>query len=90
MSSPYIARRYAALGGSYEFTPLFNGGLLTLINLVDHSLFISLNGVYSLSDESEFVLNAGLPIGEKPTTSVIESEFGVAPYTLNAEIRTYF
>lgn len=90
INSPYIARRYAALGGSYAFTPLLNGGLLTLINLVDQSVFLSINAVYSLSDESDFVLNAGLPIGEKPRGPVIESEFGLAPYTLNTEIRTYF
>ncbi len=88
--NPYLARRYLAFGGGYEFTPLLRGDALALVNLVDHSFFMALNTVYSLSDEAELVLNAALPFGQRPAGDVIESEFGLAPFTFNLEIRSYF
>jgi len=86
----YLARRYAALGVAYEFTPLFTGDVLLIMNLIDRSRLTSLNGVYSLSDEAELVLNMGVPAGKTPNGSKIESEFGLAPYVFTVEGRLYF
>lgn len=86
----YLARRYSAIGGSYEFTPLLNGGGVVITNLDDRSHLVSLNAVYSLSDESDAVLNVSLPMGDEPTGGDLISEFGSYPYTVSAEYRLYY
>ncbi len=86
----YLARNYTALGAGYEFTPLWIGEFLTLFNWTDHSALMTANAVYSLSDERELSLIAGVPIGKKPDGPIIRSEFGLYPWSLNIEIRSYF
>ena len=89
-SSQYLARRYSALGGSYEITPLLIGQAVLISNLVDHSQLVSINTVYSLSDESELVVNLSMPVGDEPEPFVLKSEFGAYPSSLNIEYRIYF
>ncbi len=86
----YLAVRYFSAGLSYEFTPLFNGDLLLLKNIDDHSSLIALNGLYSLGDESEVNFGLSMPFGKEPTLSSIQSEFGTAPVAISLEIRSYF
>ena len=86
----YLGRNYTALGVGYEFTPLLSAEMLAIANLIDHSYLLSFNAVYSLSDESELVVNLGAPIGKKPEGTEIKSEFGLYPYSLNIEVRFYF
>ncbi|HAK60018.1 MAG TPA: hypothetical protein DCO77_06485 [Nitrospiraceae bacterium] len=86
----YLARNYTALGVGYEFTPLWIGEFLTLFNWIDHSALLTANAVYSLSDERELSLIAGVPIGKKPDGPIIRSEFGLYPWSLNIEVRSYF
>lgn len=86
----YLAHNYSALGAGYEFTPLLNAETVFLINLDDHSSLLSINAVYSLSDESELVINVGLPFGSRPFVGQLQSEFGSYPYSLNIEYRGYF
>ncbi len=88
--SLYLARRYTAFGGSYEFTPLLNGEAVAIVNWVDHSWLFSFNGVYSLSDEAELAVNVNVPFGDEPRGDTIRSEFGFYPYTVNVEVRAYF
>ncbi len=86
----YLGRNYTALGASYEFTPLLNAEMLAIANLTDYSYLLSINAVYSLSDEAEVAINLGAPIGRKPKASEIRSEFGLYPYSVNIEVRYYF
>ena len=88
--SPYLARWYAAAGASYEFTPLLTGQALGLMNLVDDSMTLSLNLVYSLSDEGEFFAGISIPTGKKPEGLTIRSENGARPITASMEARYYF
>ena len=64
--------------------------MLAIANLTDHSYLLSLNAVYSLSDEAELAVNLGAPIGKKPEGAEIKSEFGLYPYSFNIEVRFYF
>ncbi len=83
--SSYLARRYTAVGVGYQFTPLFTGQCAAITNWVDDSWLLSLNGIYSLADESELSISLGIPVGIQ-----MESEFGSYPYSLNVEVRGYF
>jgi len=86
----YLARRYSAFGGSYNITPLLIGQAVIISNLDDQSQLLSLNVIYSLSDESEMVVNVALPVGDKPDTGVLQSEFGAYPLMFNIETRLFF
>jgi hypothetical protein len=86
----YLGRNYTALGIGYEFTPLLNGDMVTIANLTDNSYLVSLNTVYSLSDEAELTVNLEMPLGKKPRGPEIRSEFGLYPYSINIEARWYF
>ena len=88
--SRYLGRNYTALGIGYEFTPLLNAEMRAIANLTDHSYLLLFNAIYSLSDESELVVNLGVPIGDEPDGAEIKSEFGLYPYTANIEVRIYF
>ncbi|MFC1748780.1 hypothetical protein ACFL2V_08220 [Pseudomonadota bacterium] len=86
----YLARRYSAFGGSYEVTPLLLMSAVLISNMDDHSHLISLNSVYSLSDESEAVFNVSTPLGNRPANGLLRSEFGAYPNSMNLEYRLYF
>ena len=86
----FLGRHYTALGMGYEVTPLLNTEVLAIANLVDDSYLLSMNAVYSLSDEAELALNTDIPVGEKPNGPEIRSEFGLYPYSMNVEVRWYF
>ena len=88
--SQYLARRYSALGGSYDITPLLIGEAVMISNLDDRSHLLSLNATYSLSDESEMVVNANIPFGSEPESGALKSEFGAYPKSINVEFRLYF
>lgn len=88
--SAYLARAYTALGVGYEFTPLLNGEMVAIANLIDHSSLLSFSAIYSLSDEAELAVNLGVPIGKKPEGAEIKSEFGLYPYSVHIEVRGYF
>ena len=88
--SVYLGRNYTAFGVGYEFTPLLNAEMLAIANWTDHSYLLSFNAIYSISDESELAVNLGMPIGKDPEGAEIKSEFGLYPYSVNIEIRTYF
>ena len=86
----YTGRDYTALGVSYEFSPLLTGQALLLVNWSDHSQLLSLNGVYSLSDEAELAMTLSLPKGDHAENSSVGSEFGLAPATLACTFRVYY
>jgi len=66
------------------------GEALIISNLDDQSQLLSLNTVYSLSDESELVVNANIPFGSKPDNGRLKSEFGVYSKSVSMELRFYF
>lgn len=86
----YQGRHYSAAGASYEFTPLLTGDMAVIYNWVDRSMLFALYAVYSLSDESEAVFSANLPAGGRSAGAAINSEFGLYPYSVNIELRSYF
>ncbi|MDG4476893.1 hypothetical protein [Thiovibrio frasassiensis] len=86
----YTGRDYTALGASYEFSPLLTGQALVLANWSDHSQLLSLNGVYSLSDEAELAVTFSLPRGQEPEGTSIGSEFGLVPTTVTCSLRFYY
>lgn len=86
----YTGRDYIALGASYEFSPLLTGQALILANWSDHSQLLSINGVYSLSDEAELAVTLSLPRGDHSENSSNGSEFGLAPTTLACAYRVYY
>lgn len=86
----YLARRYQALGLSYEFTPLLSGQFSILRNQVDSSRLYTMNAIYSLTNESELSVSLSIPDGKPPDGMIINSEFGAYPKLLNIEIRAYF
>jgi hypothetical protein len=86
----YTGRDYTALGASYEFSPLLTGQALLLANWSDHSQLLSLNGVYSLSNEAELAITLSLPRGDHPVADSVGSEFGFVPATLACAFRIYY
>jgi len=86
----YTGRDYTALGASYEFSPLLTGQALVLANWSDHSHLLSLNGVYSLSDEAELAVTLSFPRGDHPEDDAVRSEFGSVPATLACAFRVYY
>ena len=84
-TSSYLARRYAALGAGYEFTPLLRGEVLGIANLVDGSRLLSLYAVCSLADAAELALNVGPPFGDEPDAGGVRSEFGLFPRAATLE-----
>jgi hypothetical protein len=61
-----------------------------IANLEDYSGLCSLYGVYSLSNETDLSINLGIPFGKTPEGLLVESEFGLYPYSINIELRHYF
>lgn len=90
LAEGYTGRDYTALGASYEFSPLLTGQALLLANWSDHSQLLSLNGVYSLSNEAELAVTLSLPKGDHAENSSFGSEFGNAPVTLACTFRVYY
>lgn len=86
----YLARNYSALGVSYEFTPLLSGDLTVIHNWMDQSDLAAVYLLYSLSDESELAFSAAMARGARSVGLRINSEFGLYPDSLSAEIRCYF
>lgn len=86
----YPARRYQALGLSYEFTPLLSGELSVLRNQVDGSRLYTLYTIYSLSNESELEMSLSIPDGQQPDGDTTHSEFGNYSRVFNIEVRAYF
>lgn len=90
MGPLYLGRSYAAAGAGYEFTPLTTSELVAVANLNDGSFLVSVNTVHSLADEAEFSWGVALPVGEKPESLDIKSEYGTYPASVNFELRVYF
>jgi len=89
-SQTYPARRYQALGLSYEFSPLLSGQFSILRNQIDSSRLYTMNAVYSLTNESELSVSLSVPDGRQPEGTKFNSEFGAYPKIFNIEIRAYF
>ncbi len=87
---PYLGRAYSALGASYEYSPLTVSEILAIVNWTDGSYLISFNAIHSIADEAEFSWGFAIPVGAQMEAMDIKSEFGLYPYSINAELRVYF
>jgi len=86
----YLARYYSAIGGVYDITALLIGQITLVSNLVDKSHLLSLNTIYSVSENSELSIVVSLPYGKKTVATDLKSEFGAYPKAINIEFRIYF
>jgi hypothetical protein len=85
-----LGQHYTAVGIGYEFSPLLNSQCLALFNWTDYSRLVSINTVYSLSDESELTITISLPGGDKPDGLSLRAEFGTFPHSLALTFRYFF
>lgn len=86
-----LARYYMAIGSSYNLTPLWTIDGSIIFNLVDHSEISSLQALYSVSDESEFICTLSIARGEESDNLLqLKSEYGLLPNQLSFEYRIYF
>ena len=90
LETPYLARWYAAAGASLEFTPLLSGQALAILNAHDNSFTVSVNAVYSISNEGELFAGVSVPSGNRPQDGLFHSEFGARPASASLEVRYYF
>lgn len=89
-TSAYPARRYQALGLSYEFSPLLTGQMSIIRNQVDASRLYSMNAVYSLSNESELSFALSVSDGGRAPAGSPAGQYANYPKLLNLEWRAYF
>jgi len=93
---PYLGRHLLGASASYEITPLCNGTVLGLANLVDGSTLWTAYVEYSLLDEATLALSASVPVGAGPRGDLggfaveIPTEFGLVPVSASVELRAYF
>lgn len=85
-----LARRYQAMGLSYEFGPLLSGQFSLLRNYIDHSMTFNTYLLYSLSDEAELAISLNLARGRANSQLQLNSEYGSLPAVLSVELRSYF
>lgn len=83
----YLARRYAALGGSLQLTPLFTVSAVGLVNLVDYSASLSAYGSLSVANNVDMAISIGYPVGERDLPL---SEYGAYPASASIELNAYF
>ena len=81
-----VGKWNAALDLSYQLTPLFTGHSVAFVNLTDPSMLLRLYGLYSLSDFSQFIAGINYGFGDSPEGSVLNSEYGGVPLTVNLEL----
>lgn len=91
---------YLGLGVQQEITPLVTVGLTTLTNLTDPSNLVLPSLTWSISNNSDLMAGAYLPIGRRPEARQptaddllpvqLGSEFGTYPYSVFLQVRAYF
>ncbi len=95
----YLGRNYLAMSAGYEWYPLLRSDLSAVANLDDNSMILTGTLLYSISNESDFVIGGMLSLGKEPDTQtlpgdimvpVLRSEFGSYPDSLFIEMRLYF
>lgn len=89
-----VGKVYLASGINGEFHEKLPLSLIVMANIIDPSFQLALSATYKVSDESDFVFGAQIPIGKTPivntTTIDMRSEFGFYPLTLYGIWRVYF
>ena len=91
----HLGRYIFGATATYELTPLLVARLALLHSLTDGSTQVQPSLTYSLSDNSEVLLGAGLYFGTEPDLvwpvgATLNSEFGTFPNYILAEIKFYF
>jgi hypothetical protein len=91
-----MAKHYLTLSGTYQLTPLTPTTLTLLYNIQDHSLSLSPETEYNISENIYIAAGATLGIGKRPakqpssTDPILRSEFGAYPDMYWASFRIYF
>lgn len=91
-----INQHYLDLGMTVEWTPLLNISPSLIQNLQDGSGLLVVSGLYSLSDDSQFLLGAQLPYGKKGTeygglyVTEQRNEVLAQPLRIYAQLNIYF
>ena len=81
-----VGKWNTALDLSFQLSPLFTGHSVAFINLTDPSILLRLYGLYSLSDLSQFIAGINYGFGDPPGPTVLNSEYGGVPLTVNLEL----
>jgi hypothetical protein len=92
-----LSAHQIGLFANYLALPILSVGGLFIVSASDGSVQIQPIVVYSISDESEFLVGASVNIGRRPTGQdpvtglpVFRSEYGTYPQTVFAEYKFYF
>lgn len=91
-----LGRYYAALSATYELHPLVRAGAFGVVNLRDPSALVGPSLTWSAAENTEVDVGAYLGLGRRPPEGFpvldtdLGSEFGFAPVTAFAALKTYF
>jgi hypothetical protein len=91
----HLGRFILGATATYEITPLLVARLALLLSLTDGSSQVQPSLTYSLSDNAEVLIGAGLYFGPRPDPVPpagvkLNSEFGAYPNYILAEVKFYF
>ena len=85
-----LGRQAIASQLSYPFRIDLNGSLLMLQSPQDGSGIVSPSFIWDVSQHSSIVGSFFIPWGDRPSSGIIESEYGGTPISLFLQLRSYF
>ncbi|MBN2590479.1 MAG: hypothetical protein JXA96_11510 [Sedimentisphaerales bacterium] len=85
-----LGRQAIASQFSYPFRMDMNGSLLVLQSLQDSSGTVSPSINWDFSQHSSLIGSVFVPWGDKPSSGIIQSEYGATPISLFIQLRSYF
>lgn len=94
----YLGNHYGGISLGADIVPILRLNTMGLVNARDGSGLAGVSLAYNISDESDFILGALVPFGERPRANpvdpggppILESEYGTLPFTVYFESRFYF
>ncbi len=94
-SSFHLGRHLLGAVVGYEILPILQSNFAWIVSFSDGSSLLQPGMVLSISDESDLLFGAMLPIGRRPRIVskidlAIKSEFGLYPYVFYTELKLYF
>lgn len=89
-STTFPARTYASLSATMQWSPLWTGQALLLVNGTDDSCLVSLRHTRSLSDEADAALVAFAPTCRKEDIRGMPPQYSLSPAGLQLDYSVYF
>ena len=91
----HLSKELLGANIGYQFSPLVQGQLVSIVSLSDSSFQIEPFITYSVDNNSDFILGCVLNFGQTPVelapgVSSLRSEFGSYPSAIFAEYKHYF